>query len=175
MAKEFLASSAFSNVEEMPEITLMVNQVEGHVRIAEAIQQMWEENLGVTVNLVQQEWKVFLETMDEDTPQVWRNGWCQDYPDASNFARDVFRSDSGNNHTHWVNEEYDRIVDEAAFESDPQKRHELYVQAEQILVEEDAAIIPIYWYTNVEVSKPYVTRTFGAGGQEAFEKWSLSK
>jgi oligopeptide transport system substrate-binding protein len=175
MAKEFLAASAFSNVEEMPEITLMVNQVEGHVRIAEAIQQMWEENLGVTVNLVQQEWKVFLETMDEDTPQVFRLGWCQDYPDASNFARDVFRSDSGNNHTHWVNEEYDRIVDEAAFESDPQKRHELYVQAEKILVDEDAAIIPIYWYTNVEVSKPYVTRTFGAGGQEAFEKWSLSK
>jgi oligopeptide transport system substrate-binding protein len=173
MAKEFLASSAYG--AEMPEITLMVNQVEGHIQIAEAIQQMWEESLGVKVNLVTQEWKVFLETLEQDPPQIWRNGWCDDYPDASNFARDVFRSDSGNNHTRWVNEEYDELVDQAARETDPELRHDLYVQSEKLLVEEDAAIIPIYWYTRVEVSKPYVTRTFGAGGQEAFEKWTIDK
>lgn len=175
MAQEFLAASSYGSAEELPEINLMVNQVEGHIQIAEAIQQMWEENLGVTINIVVQEWQVFLETMEQDPPQIWRLGWCDDYPDASNFARDVFRSDSGNNHTQWVNEEYDRIVDEAAAETDPEIRHDLYVQAEKILVEEDAAIIPIYWYTRVEVTKPYVTRTFGAGGQEAFEKWSLAK
>jgi oligopeptide transport system substrate-binding protein len=174
-AQEFLAASSYGSAEELPEINLMVNQVEGHIQIAEAIQQMWEENLGVTINIVVQEWQVFLETLEQDPPQIWRNGWCDDYPDASNFARDVFRSDSGNNHTKWVNEEYDRIVDEAAAETDPEVRHDLYVQAEQILVEEDAAIIPIYWYTRVEVTKPYVTRTFGAGGQEAFEKWSIAK
>ncbi len=174
-ATEFLAQSSYGSADALPEITLMMNQVEAHVKIGEAIQQMWEENLGIKVNLVQQEWKVYLETLDEDPPQVFRLGWCIDYPDASNFAKDVFRSDSGNNHTKWVNPEYDEIVDEAARETDPEKRKELYVQAEKILVEEDAAITPIYWYTNVEVTKPYVTRTFGAGGQEAFEKWSLNK
>jgi oligopeptide transport system substrate-binding protein len=174
-AKEFLAASSYGSAENLPEITLMYNESTGHARIAEAIQQMWKENLGVEVNLVSQEWKVFLDTLDEDPPQVWRLGWCMDYPDASNFAKDVMRSDSGNNHTRWVNEQYDALVDEAALEPDVQKRTDLYAEAEQILVEEDAAIIPIYWYTGVRLTKPYVTRTFGLGGQENFAKWTMDK
>lgn len=174
-AIEFLTQSSYGSVAELPEINLVMNQTEAHVKIGEAIQQMWKENLGVDVNLVTQEWKVYLETLDEDPPQVWRLGWCSDYPDASNFAKDVFRSDSGNNHTRWVNEEFDKIVDEAARETDLGKRKELYLQAEKILIEDEAVIIPIYWYTEVNLTKPYVTRTFGAGGQESFEKWSMNK
>jgi oligopeptide transport system substrate-binding protein len=174
-AKEFLAASKYGSADKLPEITLMVNQVEGHVKIAEAIQQMWQETLGVKVNLVTQEWKVYLDTLDSDPPQVWRLGWCYDYADADNFARGVFRSDSGNNHTRWKNEKFDQLVDQAAVETDLQKRHDLYVQAEKILVEEDAAIIPIYWYTRVQVTKPYVTRTYGLGGHEAYEKWKINK
>lgn len=174
-AKEFLAASKYGSAENLPEITLMANQVEGHVKIAEAIQQMWQENLGVKVNFVTQEWAVYLDTLDQDPPQVWRLGWCYDYPDADNFARGVFRSDSGNNHTKWVNAEYDKIVDQAALETDLQKRHDLYVEAEKILVEQDAAIIPIYWYTLVHITKPYVERTYGLGDHQAFEKWKLNK
>ena len=174
-AQEFLAASKYGSAENLPEITLMANQVEGHIKIGEAIQQMWKENLGVDVNLVTQEWKVYLDTLTSDPPQVWRLGWCYDYPDASNFARDVFRSDSGNNHTNWANPKYDEIVDQAAAETDPQKRHDLYVEAEKILVEDDAVIIPIYWYTLVEITKPNVTRTYGMGGQQAYEKWSIDK
>ena len=174
-AREFLAASKYGSADKLPEITLMANQVEGHVKIAEAIQQMWQENLGVKVNLVTQEWKVYLDTLDQDPPQVWRLGWCYDYADADNFARGVFRSDSGNNHTKWVNPEYDKIVDQAAIETDLQKRHDLYVQAEKILVEDDAAIIPIYWYTLVHITKPWVERTYGLGDHQHFEKWKLNK
>jgi oligopeptide transport system substrate-binding protein len=175
-AKEFLAASTkYPDAEALGEITFMTNQVEGHVKIAEAIQQMWQEAFGVKVNLVTQEWKVFLETRHNDPPQIARNGWCQDYPDADNFLRVVMRSDSPNNDTRWANEEFDKLVDEAARETDLEKRKELYLKAERILVEEDAAIIPLYWYTRVELTKPYVTRTHGAGGQEAFEKWTLNK
>jgi oligopeptide transport system substrate-binding protein len=175
-AKEFLAASTqYPTADKLPEINLVVNQLESHVKIAEAIQQMWQENLGVKVNLVTQEWKVYLDTLDNDPPQLWRLGWAPDYPDANNFARDVFRSDSGNNHTKWVNKEYDKLVDEAGRETNMQKRHDLYVQAEKILVDQDAVIIPLYWYTRVEVTKPTVNRTFGSGGRDAFEKWSLNK
>jgi oligopeptide transport system substrate-binding protein len=174
-AKEFLAASKYPTAGDMGEITFMTNQVEGHVKIAEAIQQMWQEALGVNVNLITQEWQVFLETRHNDPPQIARNGWCQDYPDADNFLRVVMRSDSPQNDTRWGNEEFDRLVDEAAAETDLAKRKELYLQAEKILVDDEAAIIPLYWYTRVEVTKPYVTRTHGAGGQEAFEKWTLNK
>ena len=172
-AQKYLAASSYGSAEALPEISLMVNQSEGHIRIAEALQQMWAENLGVDVQLSVQEWKVFLQTLNEDPPQMFRLGWCSDYTDANNFARDVFRSSSGNNHTLFNNPEYDELVDQAAFETDLKARHDLYVEAETILVESDAAIIPIYWYTTVNVTKPYINRTFGTGGQQAFEKWSI--
>jgi len=174
-ARKFLADSSYGGAENLPEITLMHNESAAHTRIAEAIRQMWEEALGVDVNIASQEWKVYLQILEEDPPQIWRLGWCDDYPDASNFARDVFRSDSGNNHTRWRNEEFDALVDEAALEADLERRHDLYVEAEKILVEDDTVIIPIYWYAGVELTKPYVIRTFGKGGQNYWEKWSLQK
>lgn len=174
-AKEFLTASKYHDADSLGEITLMTDQVEGHIKIAEAIQQMWQEALGVKVNLVTQEWKVFLETRHNDLPQIARNGWCQDYPDADNFLRVVMRSNSPQNETHWGNEKFDHLVDEAARETDLIKRKELYLQAEKILVDDEAAIIPLYWHTRVEVTKPYVTRTHGTGSQEAFEKWTLNK
>ncbi len=73
------------------DLTLMYNTSSGHQAIAEAIQQMWKDNLGVNVKVVNQEWKVYLvTTKSKDTPQIFRLGWCLDYPDANNFDRDVF-------------------------------------------------------------------------------------
>ena len=74
-------------------MTLMFNTSSGHQKIAEAIQQMWKDNLGVDVKVVNQEWKVYLETTKDpmDTPQIFRMGWCLDYPDANNFDREVCR------------------------------------------------------------------------------------
>jgi oligopeptide transport system substrate-binding protein len=165
------------------DLTLMFNTSSGHQRIAEAIQQMWKDNLGVNVKLVNQEWAVYLETVKgANTPQIWRMGWCPDYPDANNFLREVFAANgSSNPYTNgkpsggifWFNQQYEDLMQQAAVEADPQKRVELYAQAEQILVYEDAVIIPIYWYARNTVTKPYIVRTFGTGGQEALEKWDI--
>jgi oligopeptide transport system substrate-binding protein len=160
----------------MPPITLSMNQVEGHIKIGEAIANMWKETLGVEVQLATQEWQVFLQTLTNDPPQIWRLGWCQDYPDANNFLKEVFRSDSSQNNTRWANDEYDALVDEAAKETDEAKRRDLYAQAEEILVKTDAAIIPIYWYTSGSVTKPYVDRTYSVlGGLQHIEKWDINK
>ncbi len=74
------------------DITLMFNTSSGHQKIAEAIQQMWKDNLGIDVKVVNQEWKVFLKTTKDpkNTPQIFRLGWCLDYPDANNFDQEVF-------------------------------------------------------------------------------------
>lgn len=179
MAKEELAQAladlGVADANELPPITLMYNESTGHARIAEAIQQMWLNELGVNVQLATQEWGVFLETLDTDPPQIWRLGWCNDYFDADNFARGVFRSDAGNNNTRWGNPEFDRLVDEARRLSDVTERTELYAQAENILVYEDAAIIPLYWYTSVEMTKPYVNRTYALTGHQRYEKWSFAE
>jgi oligopeptide transport system substrate-binding protein len=165
------------------DLTLMFNTASGHQQIAEAIQQMWKDTLGINVKLANQEWKVYLETIrdPEATPQIWRLGWCQDYPDANNFVREVFSKGGSANPkegggVNWENPKFEELVVQAAREQDPAKRVELYAQAEQILVWEDAVIAPIYWYTRVTVTKPYVQRTFSVlGGLEHIEKWDITR
>jgi oligopeptide transport system substrate-binding protein len=169
---------------ESLDLTLMYNTSAGHQAIAEALQQMWADTLGVNVQLVNQEFAVFLDTIKStDTPQIWRLGWCQDYPDANNFDREVFAVNGSSNPAdesgepyggiNWKNEEYERLVAEAAIETDPETRVDLYAQAEDILVNQEAAILPIYWYTNLDLTKPYITREFSATGHEEFEKWDI--
>jgi len=166
------------------DLTLVYNTSSGHQKIAEAIQQMWNTNLGLNVKLVNQEWAVYLATTKgAATPQIWRMGWCLDYPDANNFDREVVASNGSANPTDkagkpsgglfWKNEKFEELVKQAALETDPAKRVDLYAQAEQILVWDDAVMIPIYWYTRVTVTKPNVVRTFSVGGHEIYYKWDL--
>jgi oligopeptide transport system substrate-binding protein len=167
------------------DITLMFNTSSGHQKIAEAIQQMWNTNLGLNVKIVNQEWAVYLETTkSKDTPQIFRMGWCLDYPDANNFLAEVTLPNGSMNPVDasgapaggfmWNNPAYNEILAKAAIETDPAKRVELYAEAEQVLVYEDAVMIPIYWYTRVTTTKPYVTRTFSVGGHELYYKWDLT-
>ena len=164
-----------SDASELPQITLMHNTSEGHANIAQAIQQMWAETLGIDVNIANQEWAVYLATVREDAPQIYRLGWCADYLDAHNYNSDVWRSTSSFNNTNWVSEEYDALVDEAVTLGDTEARRELYAAAENILVYEDAAISPIYWYTNVQMTKPNINRTFSVLFQDRYEKWDVGE
>ncbi len=170
-----LEDLGLGSVDELPPINLMHNESEGHARIAEAIQQMWANELGVDVQISTQEWKVYLETISEDAPHIFRLGWCQDYPDAHNFASDVFHSSSSHNDTNWSNPEYDALLEEALVLEDQEARRDLYAQAEHILNYEDAAIASIYWYTTVSLTKPYVNRTYALYGQQYFEKWDIAQ
>jgi oligopeptide transport system substrate-binding protein len=165
------------------DLTLMFNTSSGHQKIAEAIQQMWKDTLGVDVKLVNQEWAVYLETIKgADTPQIFRLGWCLDYPDENNFIRENFDANGSSNPytdgkpsggAFYDNPDFFAGLAAAATESDPVKRVNMYADLEETLVYTDAVIAPIYWYTIVVVTKPYVQRTYGVGGQQAFEKWDI--
>lgn len=165
-------------------LTLWFNTSANHQKIAEAIQQMWKDTLGLNVKLQNEEWNVYLNhVQSRDTPQIWRLGWILDYPDANNFTREVFAVGGNDNPAengvpyggiNWKNDKFEQLVRLAAVEPDPKKRVELYSQAEQILVWDDAAIIPIYWYTRPQLTKSYVTRTYSLIGYEHFEKWDVT-
>jgi len=166
------------------DITLMFNTHSGHQKIAEAIQQMWKDALGINVKLTNQEFKVYLQTtISKDTPQVFRAGWVLDYPDANNFTREVMAVGGSKNPAkdgepyggiNWKNVKFEELVKKAAVEMDPAKRVELYAQAEQILCYDDAAIIPLYWYTSNQVTHPWIKRTFSVSGQaQRYEKWEV--
>jgi oligopeptide transport system substrate-binding protein len=174
-ARKWLEEAGYPGGEGLPEITLMFNFTEGHQAIAQFVQAQWKENLGVEVKLANQEWKVYLDTLTEDPPQVWRLGWGADYPDANNFLNEVFHSESPNNNTRWKNEEFDNLVKGAAVEQDPDKRLEMYKRADQILCEEDVAMIPLYWYAQSLLAKPWLEYNYiPTGGQELWT-WKIAE
>lgn len=161
-AQEWLAEAGYPEGEGL-EVTLGHNTSESHAQIAQAIQAMWQEAFPeATINIENQEWAVYLDTLkpdspDEEKPDIYRMGWCADYPDANNWLNDVFNSKSGSNYAKYNNPEYDALVQQAAFEPDPNKRAELYKQAEDIFISQDTGIIPLYYYTYVRLYKPWVT------------------
>jgi oligopeptide transport system substrate-binding protein len=178
MLQEYLDERGIT-LADMEPITLMHNESEGHARIAQAIQQMWTDTLGITVEIQTQEWGVFLETVDgEDAPQVWRMGWCLDYPDTNSFHYDVLHDSTRQHNFGWdVGEEapaeYSAILDQAMVEPDMQTRTDLYAEAEYILTNREAVMIPLYFYTTLSMTQPWVERTFSLMGQDYYEKWDI--
>ena len=176
--KALLAEAGYPDGKGLPEITLMFNTSQGHQRIAEFVQQSWKENLGVEVKLANQEWAVYLKTVKEDAPQVYRMGWCADYADENNWVLEVFHPTKSANDPNWSGpdaDEFARLTEQAALESDPAKRKELYFKAEQLLTVTNAVIAPIYYYTRNTMTKPYVTRTFSKqSGMEEIWAWKVA-
>ncbi len=100
MAKGWLAEAGYADGSELGTITLMHNTSEAHAQIAQAIAAMWKDALNVDVAVENQEWAVYLNTINKDTPveempHVWRFGWCADYPDANNWLNEVFAPETG--------------------------------------------------------------------------------
>jgi oligopeptide transport system substrate-binding protein len=155
-ARRLLKEAGYPGGNGLPPVTLGYNTDEEKKLVAEAIQSMWQEHLGVIVKLENQEWKVFLKKLQTDPFPVFRSGWGADYPDPDNFMK-LFTSNSGNNHGRWKNARFDQLLDSAARESDPQKRAKLYDEAQKLMTEVDAAIVPLYWKTEATMLNPKFT------------------
>lgn len=158
-ARRLLAEAGFPGGKGFPRLELLYNTNEAHRVIAEAVQQMWRTNLGIDITLVNQEAKVWNDTMRQMNYQIGRYAWVGDYLDASTFL-ELMTSTSGNNQTGWKNADYDRLVDGAAQTSDNAKRYELFQRAEQILVDE-APIAPVYFYKRDNLSVPALKGWYG--------------
>ncbi len=158
-------------------ITLMYNTSESHKKRAEAIQQMWKDTLGINAQILNQESKVYLVQRKEGKENIYRISWVMDYPDANNFDREVFAAGKGafSDVVDWQDPNYDKLVLDAAKETDPDKRTQLYADADKILVVDDAVIAPLYWYSSPTVYSPNVVHPVSITGYDYFEKWDLKQ
>jgi len=155
-ARRLLREAGYPDGKDFPPVTLAYNTQEDHKIVAEAVQGMWKRTLNVLVRLDNQEWKVYLQKLNNDPPNIFRLGWGADYPDPDNFMK-LFTAVSGNNFTRWKNPAYDRLVNTAAQEFDPEKRSKLYAEAERILCETDVPIVPLFTTTETTVLSPRFT------------------
>jgi len=136
-------------------VELRYNTSENHKKIMIAVAGMLKQALGIQVQLVNQEFKVFVEarTSRRET-QLFRDGWTADYPDANNFA-ELLLTHSGLNDSAYANPAYDELVHEAQLTVEPGARNELLAQAERLVLR-DLPLAPIYTYTQKRLVKPYV-------------------
>jgi oligopeptide transport system substrate-binding protein len=172
--RDYLKQAGYDGrVKRLPAITLGVNSSDVHEQIAEAVVQMWKNNLGVDVRVNKLDWKGYLQQLRTDPPQIFRLGYCAYYPDAANFG-DVFRSKSPDNFTRWANLPFDQNIDTGAREVDIVKRRAAYRAADKLLVEDNAVIAPLWWTTRLSLSSPSLQRTYAiTDGYERFETWSI--
>lgn len=154
-AKRLLAEAGYPEGQGFPPVEILYNTNEMHKIIAEAIQEMWRRNLGITgITLTNQEWGVYLKTRDMGDFTISRAGWIGDYLDPTTFL-DMWTTGNGNNNSRWGSAEYDALVAEARVTVDPVARMEIMHRLESILMEE-MPIMPIYYYTEPKMVKEFV-------------------
>ncbi len=146
-ANRLLDEAGFKDRSTFPTLTLSFNTMEDHRRVAENIQAQLRRNLGISVELLNEEWKVYLRSLSTNPSHIYRLGWLADYPDPDNFMG-IMTSFSDQNYTRWKNSRFDELIQQAVAEGDPAKRRVLYREAQRILTEEGAAVLPLYAQVN---------------------------
>ncbi|MEE2843644.1 MAG: peptide ABC transporter substrate-binding protein [Planctomycetota bacterium] len=154
LARQLLAEAGYPNGKGLPQIEILYNTADSHRDIAEVIQQDWKKNLGINVVLRNLEWGSFLDSLRTGDYMVARSGWIGDYPDPNTFL-DMFVTGGPNNQTNWGNAKYDNNIKLAKSEPDPAVRMQLFVEAETILMKEQA-IMPIYFYVSKNMVQPRI-------------------
>ncbi len=147
-ARAALAAAGFGpDGQAFPALTLLYNNSDMHQRIAEAIVQQWEENLGIVITLRNAEWGSYMGSLSNLDYDLARSGWIGDFHDPITFYH-CFVSSGGNNRTGWSDDEYDALLREAGTSPDANHRLELFARLETILTRESLPIIPLFIYVN---------------------------
>lgn len=152
-AKKLLAEAGYTADKPLT-FNLLYNTSDLHKKLAIAVASIWKKNLGVNVKLENQEWKTFLDTRHQGNFDVARAGWCADYNEPTSFLNTML-SDSSNNTAHYKSPAFDKIIAETLKVSDDAQRAELYAKSEEQL-DKDSAIVPVYYYVNARLVKPWV-------------------
>lgn len=148
-AKELLEQAGYSSVESFPSITLIVSTrgeaaPGAYYRMAKSIVTMWEQHLGIRAEIeVVGDMGTYINRLQTDPPEIYQLGWGADINDPSNFLG-IFHSSNELNFGHFNHGYYDNLIDKAERVTDPAERQLLYIEAERILTEDEAGVIPLY-------------------------------
>lgn len=152
-ARRLLAEAGYADGAGLGPIELLY--VPSDERVCQALARMWEEALGVRVELRSQESKTFAEEKANQRFMIARGNWYADYNDPTTFL-DCLGTGNGNNDSGYSNPKYDELLVAASVTTDRTIRTEILRKAESIIVEEDCPILPILHYSTTVAIKPYV-------------------
>jgi len=156
-ARELLRQSKYGGAEGLPPIVFTNSGIGSYIDgSVAAMAQMWKLNLGVDITVENIESNFYLDQLySGHHGQLFDGGWCADYPDPENFADVLFHTGSTQNTGQYSNPQFDLLVEQARVERDVTKRISMYQQAEQMLVDDAAALFTVH-YLSYQLVKPYV-------------------
>ncbi|MGD8622387.1 MAG: ABC transporter substrate-binding protein, partial [Anaerolineales bacterium] len=157
LAKQCLKEAGYPDGEGFPSIEITSIKSTSDNPIVPFLINSWKDILNVEVSSNPLEWEEFLKVRSSDPSALAVNAWSADYPDPDNFLRALFHSGEGINPGRWYNEEFDQCVEKAMMVLDQGKRLSLYRRADEILVAEEVAIVPIYYSQGRMLAKPWVS------------------
>ena len=156
-AKQLLADAGYPNGEGLPTLQLIITNTKENKDKAQILLALWKENLGVNVDIVTFESKVYWDEHAAGNFDIAIDGWTGDYPDP-NTNLSIFNKSRMEKECRWRSEEalrYNDLLEEAATLADNNKRMELFVEMEQILMDE-MPVMPVYFRNTMALVKPYV-------------------
>ncbi|WP_239984833.1 peptide ABC transporter substrate-binding protein [Sporolactobacillus pectinivorans] len=144
-AKKFLAQGLKEEGwKTLPPVTLTYNTSDNNKSIAEAIQAMYQKNLGINIKLANMEWNAYQSQQKAGKFQFSRGSFIADYGDPINFLEN-FQTGMPINSMKWSNKEYDSLITQAKNEKDDTKRYALMYQAEKLLFQQ-MPLFTTYFY-----------------------------
>ncbi len=153
-ARRLLAEAGFPEGRGFPAIEAITFSSDLNQKVLEALQQMWQRELGVAVTLAPKEKNVWIADERRFAYQLSLARWIGDYADPVAFL-ELFLAGGGNNATGWSDSEYDRLVRTAADTAEPGARMALFRAAEERLLAA-VPIAPLYHGTRAYLADPSV-------------------
>lgn len=141
--------------EEAPTIEILSYETSGGRDTATFLQSQFQENLGVNTEITIQPFDRKLELESNGEFQLSYQGWGADYNDPMTFL-DLWVSDSSFNTGGYSNEEYDQLIEEAKSEADAAARMDIMLEAETLLIEEDAGTAPLFFQGTTRLIEPFI-------------------
>ena len=142
--------------------------------IATFLQQEWKK-MGAKISVNVQPFDRALDLQASGDFQLSFQAWIADYNDPMTFL-DLFEPGSAFNTSNYENERYGQLISDARTEADEAARMDLLLEAERILVEEDAAIAGVYFEGEAHLVRPSIQDTFvdhRYGGGSDMRWWKL--
>ena len=173
-AKDYLKQAGYPDGKGFPKLTMTINAGGGerNGQIAETVQKMLKENLNIEVSINVIPLAEQIDAMYSGKLEFYRTAWVADYPDPETFLTLFYSkhipsnpaSKSYINFERYKNASFDSTFEAALRESDTKKRMELYMHADQLLID-DGAIMPIFYDENDRLVQKNI-RNFPANAME---------
>ena len=153
-AQQLLAEAGYPNGEGFPTLRLGYYTDTVVKKVAEAMQQMFKQNLNIDLEITTEDWAVYYESIQAGDYDIAAMGWGADFLNPISFLP-LFETGSTQNYTGYSNPEYDALVEQAKTEPDAQKAMELMQQAEALMME-DYPFIPVFFRSYPMMMQTYV-------------------